>query len=42
MKVDFQTITVIILFCVAVAFIVKKFFFKSSKKDNCGSGNCGC
>nr|WP_144893480.1 FeoB-associated Cys-rich membrane protein [Flavobacterium tiangeerense] len=27
----------------AVFFLIKKFFFKKSKKDkNCGSSDCGC
>jgi len=26
----------------AVAFLIKKYFFKSKKKKDCGDGNCGC
>ncbi|KAF2515536.1 FeoB-associated Cys-rich membrane protein [Flavobacterium zhairuonense] len=26
----------------AVAFLIKKFFWKSKKKKDCGDGNCGC
>ncbi|ARV06856.1 hypothetical protein BTO04_09255 [Polaribacter sp. SA4-10] len=35
-----EIITYIILF-VAVAFLVKKYFFSSKKKKNC-STDCGC
>jgi hypothetical protein len=35
----------IIAFCIlgiAVAFLIRKFFWKSKKKKDCGDGNCGC
>jgi hypothetical protein len=27
---------------IAVGFLIKKFFWKSGKKKDCGDGNCGC
>jgi len=36
-----QEIIVYIIVVLAVAFLVKKFFFKSKNKKNCDSG-CGC
>jgi hypothetical protein len=35
-----ETIVYILLF-VAIAFLVKKYFFPSKKKSNCGT-DCGC
>ncbi|MBZ9779723.1 FeoB-associated Cys-rich membrane protein [Psychroflexus sp. CAK8W] len=38
-----QEIFVLIIFLLAVSYLVKKFFFKSkSKSTACGSGQCGC
>jgi len=43
----FQNIIVILIFIVALGYIITKFFWTPSflkKKDDsgCGSGNCGC
>jgi hypothetical protein len=27
---------------IAAAFLIKKFFWKSKKKKDCGDNNCGC
>ncbi|RTY96001.1 FeoB-associated Cys-rich membrane protein [Flavobacterium sp. GT3R68] len=38
-----QEIIAFITLGIAVAFLIKKFFFKKKKSDkNCGSDNCGC
>jgi len=38
-----QEIIVLLIFLSAVGFLIKKFFFKSSKTNSgCGSGQCGC
>ncbi|MBM6500019.1 MAG: FeoB-associated Cys-rich membrane protein [Flavobacterium sp.] len=39
---DFQEILVYILVIVALGFLVRKFFWKSKSKKNCGNGDCGC
>jgi len=36
-----QEIIVYIVLFLAVAFLVKKYFLSSKKKNNCGT-NCGC
>jgi len=39
----FQEIIAFITLALAVAFLLRKFFFKKKKNDkNCGSGDCGC
>ncbi|WP_091257481.1 FeoB-associated Cys-rich membrane protein [Flavobacterium omnivorum] len=40
---DIQEIIAFAALAVALAFLIKKFFFKKKKSDkNCGSGDCGC
>nr|WP_143000959.1 FeoB-associated Cys-rich membrane protein [Flavobacterium saliperosum] len=39
---SFQEIVVYLLLGIAVAFLVKKFFGKKKKDNDCGDGNCGC
>ncbi|WXK52007.1 FeoB-associated Cys-rich membrane protein [Flavobacterium ginsenosidimutans] len=39
----FQEIIAFAILGLAVAFLIKKFFFKSKKKKDCGNGtDCGC
>ncbi|WP_170864645.1 hypothetical protein [Aquimarina spongiae] len=49
MNIIIQNILVLLVFAVAVGFLIKKFFWKPSwssakKKDKgaCGDGGCGC
>ncbi len=49
MNILIQNILVLLVFSVAVGFLIKKFFYKPSvvmpkKKtlDSCGKSNCGC
>ncbi|WP_202110836.1 FeoB-associated Cys-rich membrane protein [Flavobacterium hydrocarbonoxydans] len=37
-----QEIIAFTILGLAVAFLVKKFFWKSKKKKDCGGGDCGC
>lgn len=38
-----QEIIAFIALGIAVAFLIKKFFFKKKKSDkNCGNDDCGC
>lgn len=38
-----QEILVLIIFAFALAYLIKKFFFKSKKSaPTCGSAQCGC
>jgi uncharacterized protein YpmB len=37
-----QEIIAFIILFLAVAFLIKKFFWKSKNKKDCGDGNCGC
>jgi hypothetical protein len=40
---DIQELVAFATLIVAVAFLIKKFFFKKKAKDkNCGSSDCGC
>lgn len=40
---DFQEIIAFGILGIAVAYLIKKYFFKKKKSDkNCGSGDCGC
>lgn len=39
---DIQEIIVYIIFAGAVAFLIKKYFFKKKKASDCGSDDCGC
>jgi hypothetical protein len=39
---DFQEILVYVLVIVALGFLVRKFFWKSKSKENCGDDGCGC
>nr|WP_239023336.1 FeoB-associated Cys-rich membrane protein [Flavobacterium endoglycinae] len=38
----FQEIIAFTILGLAVAYLVKKFFFKSKKKKDCGGTDCGC
>lgn len=37
-----QEILAYAILALAVAFLVRKFFFKRKKGKDCGSGDCGC
>ncbi|SCY19813.1 FeoB-associated Cys-rich membrane protein [Flavobacterium caeni] len=37
-----QQIIAYALLGTAIFFLVRKFFFKSKKKKDCGNGDCGC
>ncbi|MCV9932412.1 FeoB-associated Cys-rich membrane protein [Flavobacterium sp. LS1R47] len=37
-----QEIIAFIILLVAVAFLIRKYFWKSKKKGNCGENDCGC
>nr|WP_093368411.1 FeoB-associated Cys-rich membrane protein [Psychroflexus sediminis] len=38
-----QEILVVVIFFIALGYLIKKFFFKSKKADSaCGSSQCGC
>lgn len=38
-----QKIIAFIILGIALAFLIKKYFFKKKKSDkNCGSDDCGC
>lgn len=37
-----QEIIAFIALGIAVAFLIKKFFFKKKKSKNCGTDDCGC
>ncbi|MBF00700.1 FeoB-associated Cys-rich membrane protein [Flavobacterium coralii] len=37
-----QEIITYALVAVAVAYLVKKYFFKKKKKGNCANDDCGC
>ena len=37
-----QEIIAFITLGIAIAFLIKKFFFKKKKSKNCGSDDCGC
>jgi hypothetical protein len=38
-----QTILVVLVFLIAIGFLLKKFIGNpTSKKKNCGDKNCGC
>lgn len=37
-----QEIIAFAILLLAVGFLIKKFFWKSKKKKDCGDGNCGC
>nr|WP_225899116.1 FeoB-associated Cys-rich membrane protein [Flavobacterium erciyesense] len=40
---DIQEILAFTTLIVAVAFLIKKFFFKKKSNDkNCGNSDCGC
>ncbi|MBG6109207.1 membrane protein implicated in regulation of membrane protease activity [Flavobacterium sp. CG_9.10] len=39
----YQEIIAFVLLAVALAFLIRKFFFKKKKSDkNCGEDDCGC
>jgi hypothetical protein len=37
-----QEIIAFITLAVAIAFLIKKFFFKKKNSKNCGPDDCGC
>ncbi|WP_306349562.1 FeoB-associated Cys-rich membrane protein [Flavobacterium sp. '19STA2R22 D10 B1'] len=37
-----QEILVLVALVIAVAFLVRKFFWKKKKSKNCGGPDCGC
>jgi len=37
-----QEIIAFIALGIAVAFLIKKFFFKKEKSKSCGTDDCGC
>ena len=37
-----QEIIAFITLGIAMAFLIKKFFFKKDKSENCGPDDCGC
>lgn len=38
-----QEIIVLLIFALAVAYLIRKFFFKSNSSEaSCGSAQCGC
>ncbi|URC15028.1 FeoB-associated Cys-rich membrane protein [Flavobacterium sp. B183] len=37
-----QEIIAFIILFIAVGYLIKKFFWKSKKKKDCGDHNCGC
>jgi hypothetical protein len=37
-----QEIIAFITLGIAIAFLIKKFFFKKKKSKNCGTDDCGC
>jgi hypothetical protein len=40
---DIQEILAFLALGIALAFLIKKFFFKKKKSDkDCGNGDCGC
>jgi flagellar biogenesis protein FliO len=39
---DVQDILVALTFIAAIAFLIKKFFFKKKTKKACGQTDCGC
>ncbi|WP_370635452.1 FeoB-associated Cys-rich membrane protein [Flavobacterium sp. ENC] len=41
-KTMIQEIIAFAILAFAVVFLIKKFFWKSKKKKDCGDGNCGC
>jgi hypothetical protein len=39
---DIQEIIAFVALAIAVAFLVRKFFWKKKSKKNCGDDDCGC
>ena len=39
---NFQEIIVYIILGFAIAFLVRKFFWKKKSDENCGNDDCGC
>ncbi|SEF55072.1 FeoB-associated Cys-rich membrane protein [Flavobacterium urumqiense] len=39
---DIQKIIAFVALAVAVAFLIRKFFWKKKSKKNCGDDDCGC
>ncbi|WP_371811632.1 FeoB-associated Cys-rich membrane protein [Flavobacterium sp. M31R6] len=37
-----QEIIAFVILVLALAFLIRKFFFKKKSDKNCGSGDCGC
>ena len=38
----FQEIIAFLILSIAIAFLIRKFFFKKKSKKNCGENDCGC
>nr|WP_281324462.1 FeoB-associated Cys-rich membrane protein [Flavobacterium sp. IMCC34518] len=38
----FQEIIAFLVLSIAIAFLIRKFFFKKKSKKNCGGNDCGC
>jgi membrane protein implicated in regulation of membrane protease activity len=39
---DIQEIIAFVALAIALAFLVRKFFWKKKSKKNCGDDDCGC
>jgi hypothetical protein len=39
---DIQEIIAFVALAIAVAFLIRKFFWKKKSKKNCGDDDCGC
>ncbi|MDI1305006.1 MAG: FeoB-associated Cys-rich membrane protein [bacterium] len=39
---DIQEIIAFLALAIAVAFLIRKFFWKKKSKKNCGDDDCGC
>nr|WP_315151659.1 FeoB-associated Cys-rich membrane protein [uncultured Flavobacterium sp.] len=37
-----QEIIAFAVLAIALAFLIRKFFFKKKSDKNCGNGDCGC
>lgn len=39
---EIQEIIAFSILGIAIAFLIKKYFWKKKSDKNCGGGNCGC
>ncbi|WP_081897798.1 FeoB-associated Cys-rich membrane protein [Flavobacterium sp. 83] len=39
---EIQEIIAFVALAIAVAFLIRKFFWKKKSKKNCGDDDCGC